>query len=543
MYRMIIADDEAIERFAFRTVVSKEFPEIEIIGEAASGKEVLQKSMDTNPDIIIMDIKMPGINGIEAARQIKSRLKSVHVIILTAYDNFNYIQEGLKLGIDDYLLKPSKKEKIIQVLKRTIGLIEEERRKQEEDERLVQKVEEMRPVIENQLISSLVFEKVTSPEVKSYLKFLDIEFSQGFVMAINIGGQGDLNPREYAKLQTISRDAYNIIYPMLHNRFKCAVSFPVSNNIVLIISTEKGTDEYRVRVMSMETASGIQSVIRDKFFTEIYVGIGNVFDDISNMDRSYREALEALKTTSVNEDIKHFGDISTRAESSLEYPVRKEKGLLEAVKLNEIKKCSQYIDDIFSWMFNHVGSNFPFIKTYVISLVGFILRIAVESGVKVEKCEALNRDLYGELQSINDIWNLKKWFEDVVNSVFNYVASTRNERLSGIIDRAKSHIAENYMKEVTLEKVAELVLLSPQHFSRIFKQETGMNFVDYLTEVQLKRSKELLQKSFMNVKEISYSVGYNDPNYFFKVFKKATDMTPGDYRKKFSADKKSTFLF
>ena len=534
MYRMLIADDEAIERFAFRTVVSREFTEIEVVGEAVNGKEVVKMSGELKPDIVIMDIKMPGINGIEAARQIKSRLGYAHIIILTAYDNFNYIQEALKLGVDDYLLKPSKKERIIQVLKNTIDAIEKERKKREQDEELAQKVREVHPLIENQLISSMLFGKVSKTEVQSCLKFLDIDFEQGFVSILKVGGHEDIHSAVYVGYQMVSRDIYDFIYPILHRKGKCSVSLPVSNNIILMTAVPGNMEEYRARVFSIEMVSEIQHLIRQKFNVNTFIGIGKVFDDIGEMDRSYREALEALKAASPAEDIRHFGDIKSGSPDTIEYPIEKERALIEAFKSGDMKKSSQLVDVVFSWMFNNMGCDLQFLRTYTVSLVWMVLRAVLENTPKSGKVSSIMyRDYYSEVQTVNDIWNLKKWFEEIVGEILSAAADTRTEKRSNIIGIAKGYIKENYMKEITLEKTAELVLLSPQHFSRLFKQETGINFVDYLTEVRMEKARELLSGTLMNVKEISFQVGYNDPNYFFKVFKKATDLTPGEYRARF----------
>ena len=129
MYRMLIADDEALERRAFKTIVEQDIALISEVIEAQNGNEAVRMAELHKPDIIVMDVKMPGINGIEAIKKIIQSGIDAHMIVLTAYDDFNYIQEALKIGVDDYLLKPSIRVKIVDSLNKIIEIIKTERKK------------------------------------------------------------------------------------------------------------------------------------------------------------------------------------------------------------------------------------------------------------------------------------------------------------------------------------------------------------------------------------------------------------------------------
>lgn len=537
MYKLLIADDEAIERFAFRTIVSKEFPEIDVIGEAASGREAIKWSREACPDIIIMDIKMPGINGIEATRLVKEENKDVHVIVLTAYDNFEYVQEAIKIGVDDYILKPSKKERIIQVLSNTIDMIKKSREKKEHDEKMSKKIDEVKPIIENQLISSVIFGESSKEDFSKYLNFLDIDFPPGFIMFISFMEQQNLSRGNYLEEQIIKKKIFDYVYEMLHRNVRCAVGMSVSNSIIGIIALPEVTDEYKVRLYSIELANELQKSIKENFDNNVIIGIGRKFDYVKDIERSYQEAVSASRFADLNEEVRHFGDINSGIENSLQYPIQKEKMLLEKVRMLETGACRELIEEIFCWLFNNLGSNLHLVKTYIVGLVILIIRAAIENYINDETVKKfVNRDYFSEIQVINDICSLKKWFGNIVEEILNNVQYFHSNKLTGIVNKIKVYINVNYQKDITLEKAAEVVLLSPQHFSKAFKKETGMNFIDYLTEIRVEKSKELLANTFLNVKEISYNVGYNDPNYFFKVFKKITGITPGEYRSKFKGN-------
>lgn len=143
MFKLLIADDESIERMAFKTIVTKDMPEITEIIEATNGNEALEAALQHNPDIIVMDVKMPGLNGIDAMRRIMQEGIKARMVVLTAYDDFNYIQQALEMGVDDYLLKPSRRAKIVEVLSNLIRLLTHEHKKEAYDAEILQRMDRM----------------------------------------------------------------------------------------------------------------------------------------------------------------------------------------------------------------------------------------------------------------------------------------------------------------------------------------------------------------------------------------------------------------
>ena len=532
MYKILIADDEAIERFAFRTILAREFPEIEVVGEASTGREVISMVRETEPDVIIMDIKMPGINGIEATKIIKSENNDIHIIMITAYDNFDYVQEAIKMGVDDYILKPSKKERIVQVLQATMEAIGKRRAKRESDEKVARKVYEIKPIIESQMITSVIFGN-TREEVSKCLDFLEMGIPPGYVMIMGLAGKQGAHPGDYLGEQVKRKKIYDHIYEYLHKSTSCAIGAIDTGNIIAIIKVDGETDEYKSRIFSMGLAAELQKTVAECFREKLVIGIGKKFDSIPEIEKSYHEALTAVRSADSNEDIRHYGDITVGLEDALQYPIQKEKALMEKIRMLEITACEELVDDIFGWVIKNLGSDLNMAKTYIVGLVVLVIRAAIENHIDDESKDRLvNKDYYGEILVINDVAGLKRWFENIIEEILEKMRNFRNSKITGIVEKVKAYINANYRKDITLEKAAEMVLLSPQHFSRVFKKETGMNFIDYITEYRIDRAKNLLQNSNMNVKEISYEVGYNDPNYFFKVFKKATNLTPGEFRLK-----------
>jgi two-component system response regulator YesN len=143
MYKLLIADDEPIERSTLALIISRSFDNIEVVGEASNGREAIAKTQELKPDIIVMDIKMPGINGVEAAKAIKALNCHIKVIIVTAYDYYDYVIESMKIGIDDFLLKPVLREDLETSLKNLIHKIEVEEAQKQIEENVARKLKEL----------------------------------------------------------------------------------------------------------------------------------------------------------------------------------------------------------------------------------------------------------------------------------------------------------------------------------------------------------------------------------------------------------------
>jgi two-component system response regulator YesN len=142
-------------------------------------------------------------------------------------------------------------------------------------------------------------------------------------------------------------------------------------------------------------------------------------------------------------------------------------------------------------------------------------------------------DFLEEMLSIGDLSELRLWCRKRVENVINQINSYRDYKVGGLTRRAKEYIKTNYSKSITLEDVAREINVSPQYLSKLFKEETGENFIDYLTGIRIRIAKNLLESDELSVKEICYNIGYSDPNYFSRIFKKIVGSTPTEYKDEF----------
>ncbi|MBT3320388.1 MAG: response regulator [Clostridia bacterium] len=519
MYKMLIADDEALERRAFRTIVEKDVELISEVIEAQNGNEAVLQAQTHKPDIIVMDVKMPGINGIEAIKQIKQSGLDAHFIVLTAYDDFNYIQEAMKMGVDDYLLKPSRRVKIVDSLNKVARIIKTERKKAGLNMTMLKKIDKIRPAVENQLVSLVMFGGSGNLEIKSCLDFIGIQNSRGYVLIVSLDIDSKLEDNTAKYL--LNKEVYDYLYRLVHDSAVAVVGMPYSGNITAIIFDDD-------RRMEQELIEKIQH----QFERSFSVGTGGFFEDRPQMERSYYQALQALRSAVYgNEKLVTFSEDAAISDYTIRYLAGKEEVLIQRFKTLNKVECIDTIDEMFLWIFKNMSTDIGIARNYVMGMVALIIKTAAGMvvGRKTEE-QFLSRDYYGEITIIDDLWKLKKWFERMLAEVLDSVKETQSKKQVRVIELAKDYIEKHAASDLTLERISAELNISQTHFSRIFKSQVGVSFVDYLTQVRIDNAKELMKTTDMSFKQICFKVGFNDPNYFSKVFKKVVGITPGDYK-------------
>ncbi|SFM26586.1 two-component system, response regulator YesN [Gracilibacillus orientalis] len=433
--KVVIAEDEFLERKAMHKFLEEHFSDIEQIEEAVNGRKAIELAESIHPDIMLMDIKMPGINGLEAMEAICRDFPLTKFIMLTAYDSFDYAKQAMKLGVREYILKPSKKEEIIRAFLNVKGELEQDKQ-----------------ILDNR--RALFLTKVIQGEDADMIQpSLCPDMQSGFFMMAN-------------KALTLSDD------------------YITQDNIALYISNQR-LDNADV----LKQIRSLQLTLGDDY----YIGAGHPYDHVEDLTTSYYQAKKALRQLFKAKQ-KNYGFASNEAE---EIPTNK---FLDAIRDGEEQKV---------WVLFDVIAPYANVELFV-----QIKQIAEDKGVKLDTIPE-------ELVTTED-W---KEFMQLVCREIKYYFQSQDK-----IVKAKQFIANNYHKQINLMDVSAYTELSTNYVSNLFHEATGSTFIDYLTEIRIKKAKQLLQTNNATLKEISYDIGYKDPNYFSRVFKKHVGLSPKQYQ-------------
>ncbi|MBZ4646897.1 MAG: hypothetical protein JG777_2386 [Clostridia bacterium] len=530
LYRLLVADDEQIVLDSIKFIIEKNFKDIVMAEIARSGREAIEKAEEIKPDIIFMDIKMPGINGIEAIREIKSRCSNTLFVIITAYEQFDFAKEAVNLGVIQYLLKPVNREKIIETVRNTIKMIDREREKRKKELELKEKIESILPVLEHGFIYSILLFDDHSKELEVYKGIFEINEMGGYIMTVEFGEEDDSgNIGNKIGLSVKSQSFYPYFRDIIKCRCRCLVGPIMLNRIVIFIPSDFTGDEYFQRLEALSIGDYILDKISEKLDADICIGIGRSYKGLENLSCSYKESLKAIRHAKSKETV-HIMDVPVEGKINPAYPLLKEKVLLEKAYIGDASECIQAFEFIFDWLVTEYGNSIQNIKNKLIELMVLLYRLAWDYGA--EENEFINRRHYlDEMLEFEELSKLKIWCRERIEYIVRSISSIREKKINSLILKARDYIDKNFKSEITLEDVSREVNVSPHYFSRLFKEETGENFIEYLTSVRIQKAKELLENECISVKEICYQVGYGDPNYFSRIFKKVVGITPTDYKR------------
>lgn len=434
--RILVADDEPIERTALKVIVQRYVPGAEVVGEAGTGRQAVELAESVRPDLILMDINMPGMTGLEALREIRERSPAVRCLIVSAYDHFHFAQEALRLGAVDYLLKPVKQNQMVDVLGRLAREIEQERQRRQNELKRKEQFSQLLPLAEEELVGLLAAGQVTS-RTSNLLEMLGLRFDAGLCMVAGLAPNSVAADVAGPDRTATIDDAIRRVGEVARSLCTCAVGTWTGDHIAIMVELDVADDEYQVRVWSMELARRLRDRLKELTAVRFRMGIGEPYTGRELLARSHAEALAAFRFEGVSEKVTHFGDLGDQE--------------------------------------------------------------AAESA--------------GETNS--------------------GTAAGTWQPTPGIIrtvEQGKRYIAQHLAEELTLERVAREVALTPYYFGKIFSRLTGQTVMDYLTRARVDRAKQLLANPEVSIKEACFAVGYSDPNYFSRVFKKVTGQTPSEYR-------------
>jgi len=537
MYKIMIVDDEYLERKALSIILKNRCTikkEIEIVGTASNGEEAVEIAKKNKIDIIFIDIKMPKKDGLQAIKEIKNILPESRFVIMTAYDEFEYVQEALKLNIEEYLLKPVKPAKVNSVIKKINKKIDKRREEEKVKEKMKEKLDMVLPYIKMSFVFDLIFLDIeTIEEIKERTSFFNIKDLPSAVMIADIDkfARRTINQDEIER-QLLKKKVFNIIknfavdYPSL-------MIVPMSSDKIIILYF--GDAKYKnkhIKNWLRQIAEKMVDNIKEKTDFTITIGIGSYYNDPKIVDRSYYEALGAIRNSFLlkEKSVIHWEDVKNNDYEDLAYPYDIELKLLEKLKSNKLSQLSNLIDTLFAnWKIND-NFNSMIVKSRLLELMGVLSRAAVEAGAKYKNVSPLNYKYIKDLFDINTVIDLKQWLNSLCINLSEKIDEVDEEFKEKIIYEGVKYINSNYTNDISLNEAAEASNLSAHYFSRIFKKEMGCTFKEYITELRMEAAKRKLNKENENISNIAKEIGYNNPGYFSRVFKEYEGVSPSTYR-------------
>jgi len=533
----MIVDDEALERKGWRMILERyRSDQIRVAVEAKNGKEAVELAWKTRPDIILMDVKMPGLDGIMASKAIKKFLPEVKIIIISAYDDFAYAHEAMQLGAVNYLLKPVQRGDMLDIIDRQLQELENERKRKAEEEELREALQRMMPYIKIGFIFELLAGNIKpTAEIRERAEFLGIKQLPQVILVANIDNFVQLtrNKKEIER-QVLKHKIFERI-TAVSREWPQSLCIPLQEDKYgILLGPQDGEHPEKLRRRAERLAETIRREIENDPFihTTVTIGIGRTYREVDNLHLSYKEALRALeyKLYTDGNQVIHIDDVLPYDERIHSYPYTMEKELISSFRIGDRECALQWLEELLSELLSKTNNDPVLLKTRLLQLLLVLSRQAIESGADPEEVGRQDFTCAQELQSKENLNELRKWVVAKVEQLIRLIQESRSQRQENIMKKVVNYIHQHYHRDLTLEEVAEAVHFSPCYLSRIFKQMQKVNFIDYLTRVRLEKAKMLLKSSNYSISSIARKVGYQDPKYFSTLFKKHVGCTPSEYR-------------
>lgn len=536
MLKVFLVEDEIIIREGIKHNIDWINEGFTFIGEASDGELAFPMIQNLKPDILITDIKMPFMDGLELSRLVKKELPDIKIIILSGYNEFEYAKEAIKIGVTEYLLKPISSAKLLQAVKEVADKIEEEKKQLESIEHFRLQLMEHKKNDKQKLLNDLVYKEVAMSEILARAKQLEMDLlAQCYcIVLFKIYDKG-------IGMTTYSKEVVDASEKIA----------AVCNGNEMLDLFERGVDGYAFLLKGESVAQVLQAI--DQLFGDIiyeikkfqqieyFGGIGKPVQRLRELPESFDEANKAFSHRYMGrtnemvsfdkiEEVQLFEDADFDL-TKLDTEKLDRKILTNFLKSGSVNEIKHFLMDYFSGFGQNNLSSLLF-RQYIgmdiyFCVTGFVEELGIEAGLPAE----LGLDNLKAANVFNTFDGMSAYLEKLLEQALGCRDTITMKKYDSTIANAVSYMERNYANdEISLNTVSASVNMSPSYFSTIFAQEMKQTFIEFLTDLRMKKAKELLMCSNKKTSDIGYEVGYKDSHYFSYLFKKTQDCTPKEYR-------------
>lgn len=529
--KILITDDEPHVIETIRMLIPWEEYGIDQVLQASGGKEAIHMIMNEKPQIVFTDIKMPGMSGIELLQWIHQHAVQTKVIVVSGYDDYQFMRSALQYGGFDYILKPIDPDELIQIFGNAVSSWNQEESQRSETKEIHKKANQLKPVLADKLLSQLI---VDPEEYTSAIRMLETEYQLG----------SDLKECRVAVI------SWDIIDMRLRDKFINAMEllrFAVTNICNEFVQKEQMGIAFQnwhhhhdtvllffnrldeVPEVVHQIQKGLYTALRGHF----YMGIGGIHSFPQDMSQAYEEAQEALKLRNLLQREPYIHVLQEHLNTPYSHPLSNYEDELFLAMQKESPSSIREI--LMNWLskVDSLGElNMNQLEMWWQEFVNMQSKWLKQTGIskgmpKLSKPNDLSFEMpLNEWEEVKII----RWIPRMESILMDTGQLVNSGKPNNLMDEIEQYIRINYCNEIKLHLLAEMFHLSPSHLSRSFKQQFSENITDYITRLRIGKAKLLLTNPALKISAIASQVGYQDEKYFSKAFKQAEGMSPKDFR-------------
>ncbi|WP_407398033.1 helix-turn-helix domain-containing protein [Treponema sp.] len=516
MYNILTCDDEQIVIDSLQFIIKKNFEGQINLFSALSGSDALAIASREKIDIIFMDINMPGMSGLETISCIMNLKPDTVIVVLSAFDKFQYAQEAMNLGAYKYITKPVNRNVVIQTVRNAMNLVDERRGKDSDGQELQKKLDTVSPMVESDFIYSCMFSTDRNEDLSSYLEYFNLEVTNYFFTCIEVPHIDSKNQYEI----------YSSIRKMFADRYKCLMGSFMANRLVMFFCLDKKDPSEDLLESFHGMTKSIYQMLSMNISQKVRMGASRLSNEFANVSYACKEAVNALNGTSPNGELLLAED-QTKKATTTEKTFEVRERIYNRLRIGDSAGV-QFLAGLFCSEQAAAGTELDKIKSSVFELLVNIRNITKELNPAYDNPSF--DSAFTVLVGTQEISVMQDFLTNVLVECATAIASVKEQRENPLVKKIIEYIDQNMSRNYSLEDVAASVGVSSFYMSKLFKEEMGETFINYVTDRRLDRTKKLLLETDLSIKEIAGQTGYSDQNYFSRQFKNKFGISPTDFR-------------
>lgn len=525
-YKLLLVDDEEEVIQVIMKKICWEELGFTIVGYANNGIKAFEMVEELSPDVVMTDIKMPFMDGMELSNRIRTEFPAIKILFFTGFDEFEYAKEAIHLEAQEYILKPVNSVELTNVFTQLKTKLDQEISEKRNVEILQQYYLESLPLLQANFYTSLIENKIREDEIAKYLSDYQLAFPGPFFCCLVIHTSAHQIPADMNPL-LLSASVNKQAKERLAEKWQ-AKCFSYLGNTILIPQLKDENEAVQLTDDCDKFCKYAHSIIG----AVVTIGIGGVCDNLLSLPQSYNSAREAVSYRVI------YG--SSRAINMKEIVPRQinksapahDNGLstlFKMIRLGSPQEVMKAADNYWKYTLSPEKSLQQH-NIDVMELISSLYRFSINNDITVENFSGDLKALYGNLLELEPD-ALQKWLTDCCLSLREKLILVRNKSAQSLVEKAKEYVHNHYAREeLSLDCICKVLGVSNSYFSTLFKKETGHSFVSYLTDYRMEQSALLLIETSEKSYIIAQRVGYTDPNYFSYVFKRKFGVSPSKYR-------------
>lgn len=525
-YEVLLVDDEEEVIQVIMKKINWEGLGFSVIGYANNGVKALEMVEEFQPDIVMTDIKMPYMDGMELARRIKTEFPATKILIFTGFDEFEYAKAAVHLEVEEYILKPVNSLELTNVFTQMKIKLDQEINEKRNAETLQKCYLESLPLLQANFYSSLIEGRLKEEEIPKYLSDYQISFEGPYYCCLVIHTSQNQVPGGMNPL-LLSTSVHRQAEEYLGEKWRVK-SFSYLGNTILIAQFHQETQISELTDECDRFCKYAQRIIG----AVVTVGVGKVCGNILELSQSYVSAREAVSYRGIYGNSRainikeiaprELGEADTTSDAQL-------SALFKAIRLQSREDITEAVNKYLEHTFIP-SKSLQQHYVDVMELLSALYRFSVNNDIAGQDFSGDMRVLYGSILDLGPD-DLGKWLTDISLSFHDKLVNARSTSTKSFVSRAMEYVRNNYSDaELSLDSICKVLGVSNSYFSTIFKKETGDSFIGYLTDYRMDWASRLLIETNEKSYVIAKNVGYTDPNYFSYVFKRRFGVSPSKYR-------------